>query len=264
MNFSPYRKRFEKLLQGTRAELRETYSATEALLAVADGAPGEGLRLVTDRGVFFEFVPVGELRSKSPTRHWVANVEPDVQYAVVLTTNAGLWSYVLDDTVRFVETKPPRILVTGRVSQMLSVFGENVVGEELDEVLTAATSSVGKRVVEFTVGSELPPSPRKPGRHFIVAEFSDAQPPNKKQITAISRIIDDRIQQRNDPYRKLRGGDYGMRMPKVEIVPPGTFAAWMQSLGRHKVPRVIHNPEMLDELRSFAELSDSRDAKTAA
>ena len=278
MNFAPYRKRFEKLLAGGEAELRETYTATEGILAIADATPGDGLRLLTDNGVFFEFVPVGELRAKSPTRHWVGNVEPDVQYAVVLTTSAGLWSYVLDDTVRFVATNPPRVLVTGRVSQMLSAFGEDVVCEQLDDAVTAATSSVGKRVVDFTVGAELPSVPRKPGRHVFLVEFSDRQPPNKKQLTAISRIIDERIKQRNDAYRMLRGGDpgwmhrrrdiqggdYGMRMPRIEVVPPGTFAAWLQSRGHHKVPRVIHNPQMLDELRSIAELSDARDAKTAA
>jgi GH3 auxin-responsive promoter len=264
MNVSPYRKRFEKLLADGEAELRETYTATEGFLAVADAAPGDGLRLMTDNGVFFEFVPVGELRSKTPTRHWAGNVEPDVHYAVVLTTSAGLWSYVLDDTVRFVATNPPRVLVTGRVSQMLSAFGEDVVCEQLDDAMTAATASVGKRVVDFTVGVEPAAVTRKPGRHVILVEFSDRQPPNKKQITAISKIIDERIKQRNDAYRMLRGGDYGMRMPRIEVVPPGTFAAWLQSRGHHKVPRVMHNPQMLDELRSFAELSDVRGAKTAA
>jgi hypothetical protein len=278
MNLSPYRKRFEKLLVDGAAELRECYAATEGMLAVADAGPGDGLRLLTDNGAFFEFVPLGELREKAPTRHWVGNVEPDVHYAVAVTTNAGLWSYLLDDTVRFVETDPPRLLVTGRVSQMLSAFGENVVCEELDDAVTAATASVGKRVVDFTVGTELSTVPRKPGRHVFLVEFSDRPSPNKKQVTAISKIIDERIKQRNDAYRALRGGDpgwlrrrhtiqggdYGMRMPRIEVVPPGTFAAWLHSRGQHKAPRVMHNPQMLDELRSFAELCDTRAAKTAA
>lgn len=259
MNFSPYRKRFEKLLAGSNVQLGETYAATEGLFAISD-PEGDGLRLLTDNAVFFEFVRLSELRAKSPTRHWVGNVEPDVQYAVAVTTNAGLWSYLLDDTVRFVETTPPRLLVTGRVSQMLSAFGENVVCEELDDAVTAATSSVGKRVVDFTVGTELSTIPRKPGRHVFLVEFSDLQPPNKKQVTAISKIIDEKIKQRNNAYRSLRGGDYGMRMPRIEVVPPGTFAAWLQSRGRHKAPRVMHNPEMLDELRNYAELSHAKAA----
>ena len=112
VDFRPYRKMFDLLLAGSAAELREVYPASEGFIAVADLGAGEGLRLLLDNGLFFEFVPLEELDSPSPSRRWLADVETGKTYAVVLTSCAGLWSYVLGDTVRFLDTRPGRVLVT--------------------------------------------------------------------------------------------------------------------------------------------------------
>ena len=104
------------MLEGSRAEMREVYPASEGFIAIADRAPGEGLRLVADNGLFYEFVPVAELGTDKPTRHWLGTIELGVDYAIVLTTCAGLWSYVIGDVVRFVDKTPPRLIITGRTS----------------------------------------------------------------------------------------------------------------------------------------------------
>ncbi|MFC7538330.1 GH3 auxin-responsive promoter family protein [Siccirubricoccus deserti] len=131
---------------------REVYPASEGFCAIADGGSGEGLRLLADRGVFWEFVPVGELGTAAPTRHWVATIETGVEYAVVVTSCAGLWSYVLGDTVRFISRAPPRLLVTGRTSYTLSAFGEHLSGEEIEAALLGAAESFGLAVAEYMVG----------------------------------------------------------------------------------------------------------------
>ena len=115
VSLDPYRERFEAMLEGSRAEMREVYPASEGFVAIADRGPGEGLRLLADNGLFYEFVPADELGRDKPTRHWLGTVETGIDYAIALTTCAGLWSYVLGDVVRFVDRSPPRLIITGRV-----------------------------------------------------------------------------------------------------------------------------------------------------
>ncbi|HEX8376164.1 MAG TPA: GH3 auxin-responsive promoter family protein, partial [Geminicoccaceae bacterium] len=124
VSFAPYKARFDALLEGSKVRTREVYAASEGYVAIADRGPGEGMRLVADNGMFFEFVPVDEIDTTNPTRCWVGDVEPGVDYAIALTTCAGLWSYLIGDVVRFVDTRPPRLHIVGRTSYMLSSFGE--------------------------------------------------------------------------------------------------------------------------------------------
>ena len=143
VSLNPYRKRFEAMLEGSRAEMREVYPASEGFVAIADRGPGEGLRLVADNGLFYEFVPVDELGRDKPTRHWLGTVETGVDYAIVLTTCAGLWSYLIGDVVRFVDRSPPRLIITGRTSYMLSSFGEHLTGELIETCVLAAAEAIG-------------------------------------------------------------------------------------------------------------------------
>ncbi len=137
VGFAPYRERFAWFLEGSTASTREVYAASEGFVAVADRGDGEGLRLMLDRGLFFEFVRPADLGSPDPERRWVGDAELGQDYALVLTTDAGLWSYVLGDVVRLVSLNPPRVLVTGRTSWSLSVAGEHLSGAELDAAVSA-------------------------------------------------------------------------------------------------------------------------------
>jgi hypothetical protein len=145
VNFAPYRPQFEALLKGSHAETREVYAASEGFIAAADRGPGEGMRLVADNQLFFEFIPLEELDSKNPTRHWVKTIELGVDYAIAVTSCAGLFAYILGDTVKFVDRTPPRLLVTGRTSYYLSSFGEHLTGEDIEEAVGAATAAIGRR-----------------------------------------------------------------------------------------------------------------------
>jgi hypothetical protein len=128
VNFAPYRRQFEDLLRGSHAELREVYPASEGFFAVADRGPGEGMRLIIDNGLFYEFVPCDALQDEHPPRHWLADARTGVDYALAISSCAGLWAYIVGDTVRLIERNPPRLLVTGRLSYFLSAFGEHLSG----------------------------------------------------------------------------------------------------------------------------------------
>lgn len=258
VNFAPYRNLFSERLAGTNAETREVYPASEGFIALADRGDGDGLRLMLDSGLFYEFVPVEELGSPNPTRHWVAEVETGVNYAIALSTCAGVWGYVVGDTVRFVDRHPPRILVTGRTSYSLSAFGEHLIGEEVEGAVAAAASEIDARVTDFSVGPVFPSGEGGLGWHLYIVEFG-AELTEAKVAERFAAAVDAYLSETNDDYRSHRSGGYGMRAPSVRLVPPGTFAAWMKSRGQlggqHKVPRIINDPELFENLRAFADKS---------
>lgn len=253
VNFKPYRTRFADMFQGQDVDLREVYPASEGFIAVADRGPGEGLRLFVDTGLFFEFVPLDELDTPNPTRHWVKTIQPHVNYAVVMTTCAGLFSYVIGDTVRFVDTKIPRLLITGRTSYMLSAFGEHLIGEEIETAVAEGARSIGAAVTDFSVGTIYPEAQGDLGQHLYIVEFGATPAPGA--LASFAAVIDDTLLRLNDDYRAHRAGGHGLSAPRVHAAAPGTFAAWMQSRGRaggqNKVPRIINDAGLFQSLRDF-------------
>ena len=242
VSMAPYKSRFQELLRGSNAELREVYPASEAFMGVADRGSGEGLRLVTDNNVFFEFVPVEDLGRPNPTRHWVGNLETDIDYAIVLTSCSGLWSYVLGDVVRFVDRERPRLLITGRTSYYLSTFGEHVTGELMESTILDVARSLGLDVAEFTVGTEVFDDGRGFGRHVHVIEFRP-ELISDRQLRQMAVQVDQLLAERNEDYRERRAVGGGIAAPSMLAVAPGAINAWMKSQGKlggqHKVPRVI-------------------------
>lgn len=244
--FDPYRALFRRLV-GDGVHFVETYPASEGFVAAED--PRHGLlRLIPDHGVFFEFVPVEELHQDRPTRHTVADIVPGVQYAVVLTTCAGLWSYVLGDTVCFERRTPPLLRFTGRTRQFLSAFGEHLIGEEVERAVAQAAATIGVDVVDFHVGPVFPGSACTAGHHRYLVEFDRPE----GEIVSFAREIDAILCQTNEDYRAHRTGDLTLRRPEVVPVRRGGFAAWMRSRGKlggqHKVPRMDNTGQLTAEL----------------
>ncbi|WP_205963627.1 GH3 family domain-containing protein [Roseicella aquatilis] len=237
--WAPYRSRIAPYLPPGCAT-REVYPASEGFCAIADRGEGEGLRLTLDHGVFWEFVPVVELDAANPTRHWAATIETGVDYAVIVTSCAGLWSYVLGDTVRFVDRAPPRLLVTGRTSYSLSAFGEHLSGEEIERALLDSTAALGLTVAEYTVG---PVFGTVRGHHRWLVET--AAPADPSQAARLAAALDAALSRMNDDYAVHRRGGQ-MDPPEVTLLPPGAFAGWMRAQGKlggqHKVPRVLADP----------------------
>lgn len=251
--FTPYRDSMAAWLEGGHAETREVYAASEGFVAAADRGPGEGLRMVLDRGLFFEFVRPDDLDRRRPDRRWLLDAELGVEYALVLSTNAGLWSYVLGDTVRLLGRHPPRLLITGRTAFTLSAFGEHLIVAELDQAVAEAARTLGATVADYASGPLFPGRGEPRGGHLFVVELSPLAP---GQADAFAATLDMALSRLNADYAEHRRGGFGMLPPKVLLVPPGTFAAWMRRRGKlggqNKVPRVINDPALLADLDAFA------------
>ena len=247
LGMAPYRDRFDLWLEGSPIETREVYAASEGFIAAADRGMNDGMRLLTDRGLFYEFVPLAELDDPAPSRHWLATAQTGVDYAIVVTSASGLWSYVLGDTITFDRLHPPRLRVTGRTGWSLSVVGEHVTGGELDQAVAAAAHATGVLVHDYAAAALPPDASDARGGHLIVIEFAAAPP-----LDAFAAAFDTALAAANADYAAHRAGDYGMRPPALRVMPPGGFAAWMASRGKlggqHKVPRVITDPALLTSL----------------
>ena len=246
VSLAPYRDALGQWLEGGQAELREVYPASEGFIAVADHGPGRDMRLITDRGLFFEFVRPSELAASHPDRRWLGSVELGVEYALILTTNAGLWSYILGDTVMLTERDPPLLRITGRLAATLNGFGEHVIAHELDTAIAEAARAIGASVADYTSGPVFPPESRPRGGHLFIVELTAGIPGREAEFAA---AIDAALGRLNADYAAHRHRDFGMLPPAVRLVPTGTFSAWMRRRGKlggqNKVPRVVANPELL-------------------
>ncbi|MEC9347313.1 MAG: GH3 auxin-responsive promoter family protein [Pseudomonadota bacterium] len=241
-----YRARFRPHLERSGALTREVYPASEGFIASADRGDAEGLRLYLDTGLFLEFVPLEDLGSDQPTRHWAGTIETGVDYAVVISSCAGIFACMLGDTVRFVDRDPPRLLITGRTSYMLSAFGEHLIGDEIDHGIEAAAAATGRVVTEYTVGPVLPDAAGHLGHHRFIVEV-EGDVPDAETSARFADALDRALSERNDDYRAHRTDGTGMGPPDLRFVPPGAFRDWMRLKGKlggqHKVPRVMNDPE---------------------
>jgi hypothetical protein len=254
VNFEPYYRQFLDLLSGTGAELREVYPASEGFIGSADKAYGQGIRINSQHDIFYEFVPLEDLESEKPVRHWMGNIECGQDYAVVLTTAAGLWSYVLGDTVKFIEKTPPRLLVTGRTSYFLSAFGEHLSGDELEKAVTKSAEAIQQNVADYSFGALYPKSQGDLGGHLLVIEFNNSII-CIEALNNFQKSFEKTLCELNEDYSAHFAGGYGLQSPKVRCVSNGTFASWMKKRGKlggqNKVPRIISNQELFQDLMDF-------------
>lgn len=216
------------------------------------------MRLVPDHDIVFEFVPWDEFDSHGqlkdrPVRHTVGQIEPGQRYAVLVTSCAGVWSYLVGDTVTFDRRDPPLLRFSGRTKNFLSAFGEHLIEEEVEAAVTAAARACGVNVVNHHVGPVFPTDPGQPGHHLYLIEFRG--PPT--DLARFTRLIDDDLIQRNEDYAAHRVGNLTMLAPEVRVVPTGGFDAWMKSRGKYggqnKVPRMDSTGTMTQQLASWFE-----------
>ena len=251
VRFDPYKPQFDDWLRDRPVDYREAYAASEGFVAISDRRFGEGLRLNLDIGLFHEFVPLEDLGAARPVRHWAGTVETGVDYAVVLSTCAGLWGWLLGDTVRFVERDPPRLLVTGRTGATMSAFGEHLTGEEIDRAVSRAAAEAGFPVADYSLGAVFPTAAQPLGGHRYVVEFAGGIP-SAAALDKFAAALDADLAAGNEDYAVHRSDGFGLRAPELLAAPPGFFAAWMKRRGKlggqHKVPRVINDTGLFDGL----------------
>lgn len=244
VNFEPYRAKLYDSI-GKKIDSIEMYPASEGFIAYQDSQHEEGLLLLADTGIFFEFIPTEEFFNEKPTRLSLAEVEIGKNYALIINNNAGLWGYSIGDTVKFVSKDPYRLLVTGRIKHFISAFGEHVIGEEVEKALQYAMKRQPEtEVVEFTVAPMVTPSEGLPYHEWLI-EF--ATPPSNLAQFALD--IDKRLAELNVYYDDLISGSI-LRPLKITSLPKNAFIDYMRSQGKlggqNKVPRLANDRKIAD------------------
>lgn len=247
VNFGPYRANFEKLL-GKKVPTIETYPASEGFIAYQNSQNDSALLMVLNKGIFYEFVPVEEYFNEKPTRLTVAEVEEGKNYALIMTTNAGLYAYSIGDTVKVVSKNPFKIIVSGRIKHYTSAFGEHVIAEEVESALSETLALFNLRVKEFHVAPQVAPKDGLPYHEWFI-DF-DGNPAN---LDAFANKLDDLMQAKNIYYRDLITGKVLSKL-KITLVKPDGFNTFMKARGKlggqNKIPRLANDRQVAQELEN--------------
>jgi len=248
LNFEPYRKKFENLI-GRKVDSIELYPASEGFFAYQDKQNRDDLLLLTDNGMFYEFVPADEIFDDNPTRLSLAEVETGINYALILHTNAGLWGYNIGDTVMFTSTQPYRLKVTGRIKHFISAFGEHVIAKEVETALKKAMEETGISITEFTVAPQINPDENQLPFHEWLIEFEEN--PSPENIVAFARILEKTMVEQNVYYKDLIKGKV-LQAAKITPIVKGGFDTYMKSIGKlggqNKIPRLADNRKIANIL----------------
>jgi hypothetical protein len=251
MSFEPYRQAFESYV-GRPIQYINTYSSSEGGMTAIEETDAGPMRLILDNGAFYEFIPADRADDDQPPRLHIGEVEVGKDYAVVLNTNGGIWSYPIGDIIRFESLSPPRMVFAGRTQLQLSAFGEHVDIGMIETAMSSACRATGAMVNDFTIVPRYPSDAHPKPLHRWVVEFEKAPSDEARFI----KTADASIRAENEDYDTHRQDDYGMAPPELVVVPDGTFYAWMKSKGKlggqHKVPRVARDEAMFDELMALA------------
>jgi hypothetical protein len=251
VNFSPYKAKLEESI-GKKIDSIETYPASEGFIAYQDSQKEEGLLLLLNNGIFYEFVPTEEYFNENPTRLSIEDVELGKNYALIINSNAGLWGYSIGDTVKFVSKNPYRLLVTGRIKHFISAFGEHVIGEEVEKAMQRTREKFPEvEIVEFTVAPQVTPKDGLPHHEWFI-EFSNAP----QNIGAFKEELDNQLRKLNVYYDDLITGSI---LRKLVITPlkRGAFINYMKSQGKlggqNKVPRLANDRKIADLISNHAD-----------
>ena len=250
VNFEPYKaKLFESI--GKKIHAIETFPASEGFFAFQDSQEKEGLLLNTNSGIFFEFVPAGEIFQENPRRLSLRDVKVGENYAMIINNNAGLWGYNLGDTIKFLSVDPYRIVVTGRIKHFISAFGEHVIGEEVEQSLMKAAESQGVHITEFTVAPLIGQGEGK-SRHEWFIEFENKPSDMKK----FAEIVDENLRKKNIYYDDLIRGNILLPLD-IRPVRKNGFIDYMKSVGKlggqNKVPRLSNDRVVASQLERYLE-----------
>jgi len=245
VNFEPYRSVFKNLI-GRQVDTIELFPASEGFFAYQDQQNKEGLLLLLNNGIFYEFIPVDQFGEENPPRYSLGEIELGVNYVLILSTTAGLWGYNIGDTVKFVSKDPYRLVVTGRVKHFISAFGEHVIGKEVETAMKEATANTDIRIKEFTVAPQVNPESGLPYHEWLV-EF-DVKP---KDRMAFEARLDAAMEAQNVYYQDLIQGNV-LRPLVVTDVAKNGFQTYMKSIGKlggqNKVPRLSNDRKIADAL----------------
>ncbi|WP_075341052.1 GH3 auxin-responsive promoter family protein [Tenacibaculum agarivorans] len=250
VNFNPYREQYKKLIPKPNFKYYETYNASEGFFAIQDKNNSHELLLMLDYGIFYEFIPMSEYDGENSKAIPLAQVQKDVNYAVVITTNGGLWRYLIGDTVKFTSTDPYRVKITGRTKHHINVFGEELIIENAEEALKLACEKTKATIKDYTVAPIFMAGKEKGGHEWII-EFTK----KPKDIHFFTEMLDNALKNCNSDYEAKRYNNMTLAMPKVQEAREGLFYDWLKHKGKlggqHKVPRLSNKRELVEELHNL-------------
>jgi hypothetical protein len=247
VNFNPYREQYKKLLPKKGFRYYETYNASEGFFAIQDINGSNELLLMLDYGIFYEFIPMDQYLGEDSVAIELQEVELDKNYAIVITTNSGLWRYLIGDTVKFVSLDPYRIKITGRTKHFINAFGEELIIENAEDALKKVCKKTKTEIIDYTVAPIFMNGKAK-GAHEWIIEFKIAP----KDIDYFAELLDNALKSINSDYESKRYLNMTLTMPKVHQAESGLFYNWLKQNGKlggqHKIPRLSNKRDFVEEL----------------
>ncbi len=248
VNFDPYREQFKKLIPDDGMNYVETYNASEGFFGIQDQVNSDEMLLMLDYGIFFEFIPMSDfdgLDSKKVLP--ISEVEEDVNYAIVISTNGGLWRYLLGDTVRFTSTLPYRFKITGRTKSFINTFGEELIVENAEKAISISCAKTNAQIRDYTVAPIYMESKEKGAHEWLIGfeQYPD-------DIERFKRVLDESLRELNSDYDAKRYNDLVLDCPKIQMIAPDIFDQWLRNMGKlggqNKVPRLMNNRDIVEQI----------------
>ena len=250
VNFNPYREQYKKLIPKKNFQYYETYNASEGFFAIQDRNGSKELLLMLDYGIFYEFIPMSDYKGENSKTIPLADVKKGIDYALIISTNAGLWRYLIGDTIRFTSLDPYRIKITGRTKHYINVFGEELNIENVEDALKLTCEKTEALINDYTVGPIFMEG-KKSGGHEWVIEFEK----HPKSMNYFTEILDNALKSINSDYEAKRYNNMTLAMPKIHVAKKGLFYEWLKQKGKlggqHKVPRLSNKRDFVEELINF-------------
>ncbi len=247
VSFTPYRTQFQKLI-GEGCHYLEMYNASEGFFAAQVSPEEEGMLLFTENGIFYEFMPIAEYGKPNPKTIGLKDIEIGQQYAIVISTNGGLWRYLVGDTVQFISKFPFKLKVTGRLKQYINAFGEELIADNADKAIAIACEQAGSIVKDYTA-APIYFGENSPGAHEWLIEFEQ----NPESMEVFRRSLDAALKELNSDYEAKRHRDIALTMPVIHSLPNGVFNEWLKQKGKlggqHKVPRLSNERVFVEEIK---------------
>ncbi|MEO9894014.1 GH3 auxin-responsive promoter family protein [Aurantibacter sp.] len=250
VSFNPYKEQYKKLLPRKSFKYYEIYNASEGFFAIQDRNGADDLLLMLDYGIFYEFIPMDQYGTEAQQAIPLWEVRIGRNYAIIITTNSGLWRYKIGDTIRFTSTNPYRIKVTGRTKHHINVFGEELIIENAEEALKSICKKTGAEIKDYTAGPVFMAGKEK-GAHEWIIEFR--RPP--EDLDYFTELLDNALKSLNSDYEAKRYNSITLNLPKVHIARENLFYDWLKSNnklgGQHKIPRLSNQRDYIEELLSI-------------
>ena len=252
VNFEPYREEFARLIPDPDMHYVETYNASEGFFGIQDRSDSDELLLMLDYGIFYEFIPMDQFEGTASKNVLpLAEVEPGVNYAMVISTNGGLWRYIIGDTVRFSSVRPYRFRITGRTKSFINTFGEELIVDNAEKAIALACAKTGAQIRDYTACPVYMTSIEQGGHEWLI-EFVK-EPDDLYRFTS---ILDERLRELNSDYDAKRYNNMILAAPQVKRTDKGTFDEWLKSQGKlggqNKIPRLANDRKIMEQILQFA------------